>query len=53
MVDLDKANEPVRDNHRPQHPTEYSIDDKTDTSDQIDNPDFSYILQNKTQHYKK
>ena len=53
MVNLYKANEPVRNNYRPEHSTENAINDKTDTAYHIYNPDFSYIFQYETQHNEK
>lgn len=53
MIDLNQADEPVRYNYRPKHPAEDPVDDKADTADHIDDPDFPYVFQDKTQYNKK
>lgn len=39
MINLYKTDNCVGNNHWPEHAAENSVDDKTDTSYQIDNPD--------------
>ena len=53
MVNLYKANQSVWDDNRPEHSAEDTINDKTDTTNHVDNSDFSNIFQYKTQHDKK
>lgn len=52
MIDLDKADKSVRNDHRPKHPIEDTINDKTNTPDHINDSDFSYIFQYETQYDK-
>ena len=53
MVNLYKTDQSVWYDYRPKHPTEDAVNDETDTADHINDSDFSYIFQYKTQHYKK
>ena len=53
MINLYKTNQPVRNNDRPEHPAENTINDKTDASYHIDNPDFSHIFQDEAQYNKQ
>ena len=47
MVNLYKANQSVGYNDWPKHSAEYAINDETDTSNHIYDPDFSNIFQDK------
>jgi len=53
MVNLYKTDQSVRNNNRPKHSAEDTIDNKTDTADHVYNPDFSNIFQYETQHDEK
>ena len=48
-----KTDHSVWNNDRPKHSTEDPVNDKTDTSYHIDNPDFSYIFQYKAKNNEK
>ena len=52
MVDLYKADQSVRNNNRPKPAVIDTINNKADTADHIDHPNFSYIFQNETQYDK-
>jgi hypothetical protein len=53
MVNLYKADQSVGYNDRPKHSAEYAINDETDTSDHINDSDFSNIFQDKAQNNEK
>lgn len=53
MVNLYETDESVRDDNRPKHSTEDSVDHKANAANHIYNPDFSDIFQYKTQHDKQ
>lgn len=53
MVNLDKTDQAVRDDHGPEHSAVDSVDYKADTADHIHDPDFPDIFQYKAQHNKQ
>lgn len=53
MIYLDKTDQPVRDDDRPEHSAEYPVNNKADTADHIDNPDFPDVFEYKAQHDKQ
>jgi hypothetical protein len=53
VVNLYKANQSVGYNDWPKHSAEYAINDETDTSNHIYDPDFSNIFQYKAQNNEK
>lgn len=53
MIDLYETDQPVRNDYRPKHSAEDTVNDKTDTAYHINDSDFSYLFQYKTQHDKK
>lgn len=52
MINLDKADKSIRNNNRPKHTVEETINDKADTAYHIHNSDFSYIFQYEAQNNK-
>ena len=50
MINLNKADKRVRDNNRPEHAVEKTINDKADAAYHINNSNFSYIFQYEAQH---
>lgn len=53
MVNLYKTDESVRDDNRPKHSAEDSVDHKADTANHINDSDFSDVFQYKAQHDKQ
>jgi hypothetical protein len=44
MINLNKADQSIGDNNRPEHSIEDTINDKADTAYHVDYSDFSYII---------
>ncbi len=53
MINLDEADQSVRDDDRPEHSAVDSVDHKADTADHIHDPDFPDVFQYKAQHDKQ
>lgn len=53
MVNLYEADQCIRDDNRPEHSAENTVNHEAYTADHIDDSYFSYILQYETQYNKK
>jgi hypothetical protein len=53
MINLYETDQRVRDDNRPEHSAENTVNNETYTADHVDNSDLSYILQYETQYNKK
>ena len=53
MVHLYETDQTVRDDYRPEHSAENSIDHEADTTDHIHDPDFPDVFQYEAQHNKQ
>lgn len=53
MIYLNSTQYRIRNNNRPEHSAENTVDYKKHTSDKVHDPDFPEIFKNKAQHNKK